>query len=1041
VREGSEVCDGTDLAGETCESQGLDGGTLACNATCDGFLYTDCTGGECGDGLVSGTEQCDGLELLGNDCTTIGGGFDGGTLACADDCTFDTSACTGGGGCGDGVIEDPEVCDGDNLGDPARTCADEGFRGGIIACADDCLSFDTSGCTNETDCGNGETEFPEECDGTVPTGVDCTSRGFTSGTIACTDDCTLDVSGCVAEYCGDDAINGTEECDGSDLGSPAATCSDEGFSGGTIACADDCTLDVSSCTGGCGNGVTDGSDVCDGLDVGTRTCADEGFHSGLLACASDCSAYDTSACITETPTCTVDGADLGDLSAGDVVSTTGDTTSATDDVTVSCTDAAATATRDVAYEIVLMERGRLGVRTDNTWHVVSLMREASSSTSCFTDEVRCADPFFEGNPLDFGVLDPGRYYIVVSDYSEAISQEYGLVVTMTAEGGEVCNNGVSDDGDSDVDCADADCTGSILCDAEVCTGGTDEDLDFAVDCMDDECVGTGDCTGGSCTADTDLGTLVVGTVAGALIDLTGESNDHSLDCTPSDGNDHVFRFVLDAPRKILARIDQSSGSDQAVGLYYQGGTGTGCTDLESICLDMSTLDDSPDINGWLSTSPYPAGTYYFVVEATTGGAGTVDVDLTAYNASELDCTDGVDDDNDGVSDCADFDCIGTTACTGSSCTPDHDLGTLTVGTEVTHTTDTSSATNSLHLSCATSDGGDFVYSFSLSADSYVYTTMDQPSGTSHAVALAFQGGTGTGCGDVENLCLELAAGDFTPDASGYFSVDAPLPAGTYYIIYEVTSSGGSMDLVLRAADSLSESSCTDGVDNDGDGAVDCEDDQCASDPTCAGSGVYEVFEEGTSDTFDLSSSLLTFTPVPGHPDGYVWAHRAGITMFPYAAGSGTVTAPITLTDDEAAEVTFTTLGGVPFFGTAQTVLNISSNGLLTFGSGNANANYIESADGLFSLPSVAPMWDDMDPSSGGTITYDEYANRAVVTFDGVPELEPGTWTPTGSNSFQAVLWDDGHIEVAWTDVSCLDAVVGVGDGGGGASSTAESNFN
>jgi hypothetical protein len=65
----------------------------------------------------------------------------------------------------------------------------------------------------------------------------------------------------------------------------------------------------------------------------------------------------------------------------------------------------------------------------------------------------------------------------------------------------------------------------------------------------------------------------------------------------------------------------------------------------------------------------------------------------------------------------------------------------------------------------------------------------------------------------------------------------------------------------------------------------------------------------------------------------------------------------------------------------------------------------------------------------------------VVTFDGVPELEPGTWTPIGSNSFQAILWDDGHIDIAWLAVSCLDAVVGVGDGGGGASSTAESNFN
>src|SRR6185436_16293287 len=43
LREGTEVCDGTDLAGQTCVSQGFTGGTLACNGTCGGFLTTGCT--------------------------------------------------------------------------------------------------------------------------------------------------------------------------------------------------------------------------------------------------------------------------------------------------------------------------------------------------------------------------------------------------------------------------------------------------------------------------------------------------------------------------------------------------------------------------------------------------------------------------------------------------------------------------------------------------------------------------------------------------------------------------------------------------------------------------------------------------------------------------------------------------------------------------------------------------------------------------------------------------------------------------------------
>ncbi len=42
VNQPSEVCDGTDLAGETCITQGYTGGTLACNLVCDAFDTGDC---------------------------------------------------------------------------------------------------------------------------------------------------------------------------------------------------------------------------------------------------------------------------------------------------------------------------------------------------------------------------------------------------------------------------------------------------------------------------------------------------------------------------------------------------------------------------------------------------------------------------------------------------------------------------------------------------------------------------------------------------------------------------------------------------------------------------------------------------------------------------------------------------------------------------------------------------------------------------------------------------------------------------------------
>ena len=56
-------------------------------------------GGTCNnDDVLDAGEQCDGTDLDGKDCTTFG--YTGGTLSCTGSCTFDTSACTGGGGSG-----------------------------------------------------------------------------------------------------------------------------------------------------------------------------------------------------------------------------------------------------------------------------------------------------------------------------------------------------------------------------------------------------------------------------------------------------------------------------------------------------------------------------------------------------------------------------------------------------------------------------------------------------------------------------------------------------------------------------------------------------------------------------------------------------------------------------------------------------------------------------------------------------------------------------------------------------------------------------
>src|SRR5688572_1350308 len=54
-------------------------------------------------------------------------------------------------------------------------------------------------------------------------------------------------------------------------------------------------------------------------------------------------------------------------------------------------------------------------------------------------------------------------------------------------GAENCNNGVDDDGDALIDCADDGCDNNIACfQAENCANGADDDNDGAADCADSD---------------------------------------------------------------------------------------------------------------------------------------------------------------------------------------------------------------------------------------------------------------------------------------------------------------------------------------------------------------------------------------------------------------------------------------------------------------------------------------------------------------------------------------------------------------------------
>lgn len=145
------------------------------------------------------------------------------------------------------------------------------------------------------ECGNGVAEPGEACDGMDLKGGSCQDFGFDQGVLACSDQCTYYMDGCYE--CGDGVKAVAEACDGADLG--GKTCQTEGFGGGTLKCAGDCkSFDTSGCIPlpSCGNGIKEGSEQCDGAQLGGQTCVGLGYDQGVLLCKPDCT-FDASNCM------------------------------------------------------------------------------------------------------------------------------------------------------------------------------------------------------------------------------------------------------------------------------------------------------------------------------------------------------------------------------------------------------------------------------------------------------------------------------------------------------------------------------------------------------------------------------------------------------------------------------------------------------------------------------------------------------------------------------------------------------------------------
>lgn len=194
--------------------------------------------------------------------------------------------------------------------------------------------------------------------------------------------------------------------------------------------------------------------------------------------------------------------------------------------------------------------------------------------------------------------------------------------------------------------------------------------------------------------------------------------------------------------------------------------------------------------------------------------------------------------------------------------------------------------------------------------------------------------------------------------------------------------------------------------------------QAGSQPATADIGDVAVLQDDgdlalTANRFDLQAAGLRLTR---NASGGYDVQRID-AAFRQPLGNA-----LTLSDDDSAQA------NVPFsfsfYGRAQTLAFINSDGNVTFEEADRASTDRNIARLLTGPPRVAPFLADLDPSAGGRVFVNAATDRFTVTWCNVRGFESSQTT-----TVQATLLPDGSVEMKFGDsISLGDAIVGISPG-------------
>jgi hypothetical protein len=322
--------------------------------------------------------------------------------------------------------------------------------------------------------------------------------------------------------------------------------------------------------------------------------------------------------------------------------------------------------------------------------------------------------------------------------------------------------------------------------------------------------------------DVALGALVMdGPSRNANLDTTTGLNRYHPTCAgTSRAGDATISFTL--PQAGLLEVDDPQPGKHAFALFPASGPGLPCDTNEGGCV---VLD-----GGTVNFTNRSAGRYILVVKALSAmDQSLLTVSLSLHHNRNLElCNDRIDNDGDGLIDCADPDCSGVAGCAATACVPDVDLGMIGPGTMVSQVVDVTAGRDIYKTKCGRGNGKEQVLRFTATTPMGLFISCSETG--SQVLQLTQQIGVLDTCDANPFNCADPSLLTF-----GCNFVMQGLQPGNWNLIVEGFELGseGTVNLTLGGVSPTNSEICDNHIDDDGDGAIDCADRKCVTSPLCA----------------------------------------------------------------------------------------------------------------------------------------------------------------------------------------------------------------